>query len=292
MEKYQSHRFGDLLRQHFSRRKGLSQNRLADAIDVDPAVISDMSHGRRLTGPTSRQRVLDIIRWLHAQDVLHSEEEATALLEAAGMAKLLPNELRIVLRSADTPAASDSSGQSVSHNLPLSRNQRKTWRTIGIIALRVTLMGIVAFVWVWTTTSVRPATVWQEEFNPIEKRWTRISAKWEDVAGPTAILHETNPDADYGKVESEIITVDVDSYPILRVNVVAIDPGASYTVQVLTKPTNTPIDVIRSISSPGVQTANLAQQMDWHGVRSFTINIWIGGEGKSATFKAVSIGHK
>jgi hypothetical protein len=34
-----SHPFGDLIRQHLSRRHGLSQNKLADAIGQNPSVI-------------------------------------------------------------------------------------------------------------------------------------------------------------------------------------------------------------------------------------------------------------
>jgi tetratricopeptide (TPR) repeat protein len=83
-----SHPFGDLLRQHLSRRHGLSQNKLAAGIDQSPSVISAMCHGRRLTGPQARGRVLAIIRWFHRQGVLTFVEEANALLKAAGMADL------------------------------------------------------------------------------------------------------------------------------------------------------------------------------------------------------------
>ncbi len=80
--------FGDLVRQHLSRKHGLSQNKLADGINQDPSVISRMCKGQRLTGPLARERVLEIIRWFHAQGVLSSLNEANALLEAAGMARL------------------------------------------------------------------------------------------------------------------------------------------------------------------------------------------------------------
>jgi hypothetical protein len=56
-----SHPFGDLLRQYLSRRHGLSQNKLAEGIQQDPAVVADMCHGRRLGGPQARERVLAII---------------------------------------------------------------------------------------------------------------------------------------------------------------------------------------------------------------------------------------
>jgi len=295
IEKYPSHPFGDLLKQHLNRRQGLSQNKLAAGIDVDPAVISDMSHGRRLSGPSARARVLAMIRWLHAQGVLSTEEEATALLEAAGMAKLnthLPNELGIDLPKAPVPNAPESPGQKVGalpqpHQKPL-----EIGKTIRIVGLGLIGMGILASVLLWTTAFKRHVPVWQEDFNPIGKRWNQISAVWEDVAGKTAILRERNSDANVGKVESEIITLDVDSGLVLRVNVVAIDLGGSYTVQVLDKRTNISKDVIQSIASPSEQTVDLSQQMGWHGVQSFTINLWIGGEGKSATFGVIRIDHR
>jgi hypothetical protein len=61
---------------------------------------------------------------------------------------------------------------------------------------------------------------------------------------------------------------------------------------VLDKRTNISKDVIQSIASPGEQTVGLSQQMGWHGVQSFTINLWIGGEGKSATFGVIRIDHR
>lgn len=78
-----SHPFGDLVTQHLSRRHGLSQNKLAAGICQDPAVISAMCNGRRLSGRQARERVLAILGWLHARAVLSTRAEADALLEAA-----------------------------------------------------------------------------------------------------------------------------------------------------------------------------------------------------------------
>ena len=80
--------FGDLLGQHLNRKRGLSQNKLALDIDVDPSVISKMCNGKRLNGRYSRERVLKIIAWLHDKGVLEHVGEADALLEAAGMTPL------------------------------------------------------------------------------------------------------------------------------------------------------------------------------------------------------------
>jgi non-specific serine/threonine protein kinase len=77
----------------------LSQNRLARGIDQDPAVIARMCHGKALTGPQSRERIVQIIGWLHAQGVLEAQEEANALLAAAdkpGLMRQWPREAQLL----------------------------------------------------------------------------------------------------------------------------------------------------------------------------------------------------
>ena len=137
-----------------------------------------------------------------------------------------------------------------------------------------------------------PAPFWAEDFDPLEpSRWFQLydTAVWEDVPGPTASLREADPDEDFGKVESEILSVDVDAYPVLRVRATAVDQEASYTVQVLDKSSDAPTDLLAGIEYPGEHTVNLSDEMGWHGVQTFTINIWIGGEGRCATFDLVSL---
>jgi hypothetical protein len=131
--------------------------------------------------------------------------------------------------------------------------------------------------------------VWQETFDPIQKGWSPISARWHDVNGPSALLEEDNIDEDFGKVESEIIRVDVDKYPILRVDVESVNPDASFTIQILDKQTDISKDVLKGISYPGEYIVNLRDEMGWQGTEAFTINIWISGEGKSVQFGQISI---
>jgi tetratricopeptide (TPR) repeat protein len=83
-----SHPFGDLITQFRSRKHGLSQNWLARCVNQDPAVISAMCRGERLTGPRARERVLAIIACLQDAGVLATRAEADALLHAAGLAGL------------------------------------------------------------------------------------------------------------------------------------------------------------------------------------------------------------
>lgn len=90
------HPFGTYLRQYHLRKAGLTQAKLARLIGYHPGVLARMCRGQRdLTGPSGRQRVLQIIEVLRAEGVLHTLAEANALLNAAGMHPLhtaLPQE--------------------------------------------------------------------------------------------------------------------------------------------------------------------------------------------------------
>jgi predicted ATPase/predicted negative regulator of RcsB-dependent stress response len=83
-----SHPFGDLVSQYLHRKHGLSQSKLAAGVIQEPAVITRMCKGERLTGPQARERVVAIIGWLHKQGALETIGEANALLNAAGLAPL------------------------------------------------------------------------------------------------------------------------------------------------------------------------------------------------------------
>ncbi|MCP4422102.1 MAG: hypothetical protein GY805_36275 [Chloroflexi bacterium] len=120
---------------------------------------------------------------------------------------------------------------------------------------------------------------WQEYFDPIQQTWSEVTAVWIDVPGPTAILQENNPSEDFGKVESEIITLNMDTYPILRIKTTDVDPSSSYTVQI-----NNTTNAVAGITSPSEHAVNISDLMGWSGMQSFTINVWISGEGKTVTF--------
>ncbi len=125
-----SHPFGDRLSQHLHRKHGLSQSKLAAGILQAPAIITDMCKGRRLTGPQVRERVIAIIHWLHQQEALGSQEEANALLAAAGLSPLnaLTNDEAILLqhlqvrpdeRLTKPPPLTPAERSVPRHNLPL-----------------------------------------------------------------------------------------------------------------------------------------------------------------------------
>ncbi len=88
-----SHPFGDVLSQYLHRKHGLSQARLAEGILQDPAVITRMCKGERLTGTQARERVLSMVDWLNRHGALDTLEEANALLAAAGMSELREAQL-------------------------------------------------------------------------------------------------------------------------------------------------------------------------------------------------------
>lgn len=87
-----SHPFGDLLSQYLHRKHALSQSKLAEGILQDPSIITKMCKGQRLTGNGARARVLAILDWLRAQAAIETVTEANALLAAAGMAALRPDD--------------------------------------------------------------------------------------------------------------------------------------------------------------------------------------------------------
>lgn len=83
--------FGATLSRYLLRNPHLTRDQLAAGINQDPAVITDMCKGRRLSGLQARQRVLRMIAWLHEHRALFSLEEADTLLAAADMAPLDPD---------------------------------------------------------------------------------------------------------------------------------------------------------------------------------------------------------
>jgi len=128
-----SHPFGDLLTHYLHRKHGLSQAKLAAGILQTPSIISEMSQGKRLSGPQARERVTAIIRWLQQQGVLTSLDEANALLNAAGISSLqerAPDEAHLIrnlsiqaaqrqsLALETQPPQSRASPARPRHNLP------------------------------------------------------------------------------------------------------------------------------------------------------------------------------
>lgn len=122
-----SHAFGELLMQYRNRKNGLSQAKLAQIVGYDPAVVTRMAQGMRdLTGPSGRERVVRIISALQGEGVLHSLEEANALLTSANMPPLydgLPAEAALIQAFIPAHAAHIAGHRpppvAPAHNLPV-----------------------------------------------------------------------------------------------------------------------------------------------------------------------------
>jgi non-specific serine/threonine protein kinase len=112
-----SHPFGDLLRQYRARKAGLSQTRLAELAGYDQAVLVRMSQGRKdLTGPSGRERVVRLMTVLRDEGALLTQDDANALLKAAGMSPLFEGQPveRALLQSLKAGAGSQSQTDPVS----------------------------------------------------------------------------------------------------------------------------------------------------------------------------------
>ena len=122
-----SHPFGDLLRQYCARKHGLTQTRLAHRVGYDGSVITRMGQGGKdLTGPSGRDRVVQVITVLRDEGVLRTLDEANNLLNAAGMPPLYdgyPNEAILIgtlLPPVPTALAGPSDIALQKTNLPAS----------------------------------------------------------------------------------------------------------------------------------------------------------------------------
>ena len=305
-----SHPFGDRITQHLSRKHGLSQSKLAAGIDQDPAVISAMCNGRRLTGPHARERVRAIIGWFHDQSVLDSLAEANALLKAAGMSRLDPRDVAetelVVVLSKSTPvmpAAADAAGANTdavpADAGPAARSDfvdprpRRPWRNSPLFVIGLNAIGMLVIVGLLLLRQrATRLMLWEERFDPLNaEQWQAepASATWDDLPGPGAVLRESDPALAYGKAESAPIALEADARPVLIVSVREVDPGASYSIQVLDKVRDVPLDVVKEATRSGEHVIDLVQVMGWEGPQVCTLNLWVGGEGRAVTFERIAI---
>ncbi|MBN1427617.1 MAG: helix-turn-helix transcriptional regulator [Anaerolineae bacterium] len=161
-------------------------------------------------------------------------------------------------------------------------------------AARLTMMGIgVLAVALLASRLVRPFPDPCAEFADLtQRKWEELSAVREDTTGTGMVVRESGLTDYFGKVESETLIVDVSRCPILRIGVAHVEPEAGYTIQVLDKRSDKAFDVLIDNQSRD-WTIDLTQAVDWQQPelqpRSFTINIWVSGEGKSVSFSHISL---
>jgi hypothetical protein len=129
---------------------------------------------------------------------------------------------------------------------------------------------------------------WSDHFDPINPNWAQATAVWTDEPGTTATLTENDPEKDYGCAGTEVITLDVSQFSELVVSSTVMTGAYSIQIQEVGGST-APKDAITFISEPSTHIINLAKLMAWSGIKSFKINIWIAGEGKSVTFDLIQI---
>ena len=260
--------------QYFRMRVGYKQKELADLLFVAPSTLSKWENGTAPWPPGAIERYAEL---LHLNET--EGQEFAALARNIHTLELCPKR--------DIEPLADVNGSRFPKEQEAYKPAQGTPAHVllaGTGILLISILSVVALrLWLWGGVG------WQETFNTNEQRWMQISARWEGDKGPRSVLRENNPAADFGKVESDVIHIDVDRYPILHVEVGIVDPDASYTVQILDKRTNTSKDVLKGITYSGEQIINLAREMNWHGEQIFTINVWISGERKSATFHRISI---
>jgi hypothetical protein len=131
---------------------------------------------------------------------------------------------------------------------------------------------------------------WIENFDPIKDSWAETSADWNDITGPTAIVTESDPCENYGFVQSETITLDVNEYSELVISTTDIDPDTYYTVQIQqvggAEDAN---DAVSYIGEPGTQIVDISELMGWSDTKSFVINVWIDGNDGSVTFDLLQV---
>lgn len=248
------------------RRSDLPQKQLAaalkahdpagDEIKTKEAVVSRMINGDRV-----KYSVLTFTRdWLRQQAALEPLEE---------------QQLDKLLAVIETRRAQS--------------RPRRIWIMGGLIGAALLLALLV-----WLGRGGWPlsqSSGWQDVLDPREADWAEISATWIAVEPERMVLQEANPEADFGKVESVVISASTDHPLCLEVEASEIDLDTSYTVQILDKQTSAFKDVLTGITVPGRRMVNLSEPMGWQAgtFPTFTINLWISGEGRAATFVLIRV---
>lgn len=149
---------------------------------------------------------------------------------------------------------------------------------------------VMLFVFLAGLCPVLAAVGWEENFDPVKPSWDPISAVWTDLAGSTATLTENDPAFGYGFAQSETITLDVGQYRELVISATAVDAGALYSVQILEiGGAGAYADAVSYAANAGTYIVDIAELMGWSGEKSFRINIWIDGEGRSVTFDRLHV---
>ncbi len=121
---------------------------------------------------------------------------------------------------------------------------------------------------------------WEETFDPLTNIWQTQDIATEVTAEGAMRLTVTNENVDgpFGKYESDIITADLDSYPLLEIDISAVQEATSYSIQIQEEGgLYRNFDAVNE-SVPAKQTLDLRQITGWEGEKSFRVLIWVTGE--------------
>ena len=87
-----------------------------------------------------------------------------------------------------------------------------------------------------------------------------------------------NADGPFGKYESDIVTADLDNYPILEIDIGEVLDDSSYSIQIQGEGgLYRNFDAV-SDAAPSLQTIDLRQITGWEGDQSFRVLIWVTGD--------------
>ena len=127
--------------------------------------------------------------------------------------------------------------------------------------------------------SVQPIW-WEETFDPLTYVWQvqDIATALQDDGAMRLQVAGTNEAGPFGKYESEVIFANLDSYPILEIDISDVAPNSSYAIQIqeeggLYRNFDGVID-----TATAVHVIDLAQLTGWSADQSFRVLIWVTGE--------------
>ena len=265
---------GELIGQELGLDAGLSA-----------AAVSDWERGKSTINVRERRTLISLLRVLHRYGGLNTPSEANELLESGDYRSLNDTEQSFVF----TETAGQHPAESAQKPGP-APDKRRTPVLMMAALIILAMLGLARAAWVWGITDPGPKTaVWQANLSPFDRsQWNEVSAQWQ-VAKPWPSLRENNPASYFGKAESELITANLDEYPILHFRVATIDPNTGLTFQVREPETSTEKNVLVNLTIIGDYRVNIAAAMGWHGTHSFTLNIWVSGESRSAAFDLIRI---
>jgi hypothetical protein len=142
---------------------------------------------------------------------------------------------------------------------------------------------------------VREPAGWVEEFDPLKITWTHEETYWTDTVGPGATLTEDSNDLNvrwWGAAYAETITVDLDVYNTLYVDVDSVESGCRYTVQIEEmEGVGAAAEAITLSTATGETAVNIPNLMSWSGVKTFRVVIWLdaGNGGRDVSFNSIAV---